>query len=397
MRVSELRANPANPNRHSPEQIELYAAVIRAHGWRRPVTVSTRSGLVVRGHGAILAAQFLGADMVPVERQAYDSEAHELADLLADNRLAQLADLDDEAVAKLLQQISGAALPTGYDDESIAELLARLTPETAVDAPARIDEAAALAAKWQTAPGQIWQLGAHRLACGDCTDPKLIARLMGGVRVTLGVTDPPYGVDYDANWRNEAAEAGLIDSPARRVGKVENDDRVDWAAAWALLPVDVVYCWHAGIHASEVQRNLEAAGFEIRAQIIWRKAHFAISRGHYHWQHEPCWYAVRKGCTASWIGDRKQTTVWDIALDANIAGGHSTQKPLECMARPMRHHMGNVFDGFLGSGTTLIAAENLGRTCYGCEISPGYVGVILQRYADAFPAKPIALLEPAAG
>jgi DNA modification methylase len=146
----------------------------------------------------------------------------------------------------------------------------------------------------------------------------------------------------------------------------------------------VAYVWHADRHASTVQSNLFDAGFEVRSQVIWAKQNFSISRGHYHWKHEPCWYAVKKGRTASWIGDRKQTTLWEINLSANADGGHGTQKPTECMERPIRNHGGDVYDPFLGSGTTLIAAENLSRQARCVEIDPGYVAVSLQRYLDAF-------------
>jgi DNA modification methylase len=118
--------------------------------------------------------------------------------------------------------------------------------------------------------------------------------------------------------------------------------------------------------------------------VIWRKPRFIISRGHYHWQHEPCWYAVRKGGSAKWCGDRSQSTVWDIALkDGGEDTNHSTQKPVECMARPIRNHGGkddDVYDPFLGSGTTIIAAEQLGRRCYGLELSPAYCDVIVARW-----------------
>ena len=123
------------------------------------------------------------------------------------------------------------------------------------------------------------------------------------------------------------------------------------------------------------------AGFEIRSEIIWRKVMFAISRGHYHWRHEACWYAVRKGSKAQWIGDRSQSTVWDIKLIDDDKGdkGHGTQKPVECMARPIRNHEGDVADPFLGSGTTVVAAEQEGRICYGMELEPKYVAVVLER------------------
>jgi DNA modification methylase len=172
------------------------------------------------------------------------------------------------------------------------------------------------------------------------------------------------------------------DSPgARRVGPVPNDDQADWRDAWALCPSDIVYCWHAGLQSAVTQEALKAAGFEIRAQIIWSKPHFPISQGHYHWRHEPCWYAVRKGGSAHWRGDRKQTTVWEMTLDPNVRGGHSTQKPVEAMERPIRNHqVESVFDPFLGSGTTLIAAERTDTTLFAMEIDPRYVDAAIVRW-----------------
>lgn len=254
------------------------------------------------------------------------------------------------------------------------------------DAEPQIDRAAELNKKWKVKPGDLWLIGEHRLLCGDSTKAEDVARLLDGAEPNLMVTDPPYGVDYDADWRNEAADKGLISHAASRVGRVENDSRVDWSEAWALFPGNVTYCWHADRHASEVQRSLESAGFEMRTQIIWAKQTFAISRGHYHWQHEPCWYAFRKGESAEWIGGRSQSTLWQITWDKNIEGGHSTQKPLECMARPIRNHEGDVYEPFCGSGTTMVAAENLKRKCYALEISPDYCAVILERMQTAFPA-----------
>ena len=228
--------------------------------------------------------------------------------------------------------------------------------------------------------GEVWALGRHRLMCGDSTKADDVARLMDGAKPNLMITDPPYGVDYEPNWRNEAADKGLISHAASRVGVVTNDDNADWRAAYALFTGDVAYVWYADRMASVSPSWLTDAGFEIRNQIIWAQSRFAISRGHYNAKHEPCLYAVRKGATANWIGDHSQTTLWDINLDKNVDGGHSTQKPLECMARPMRNHAGDVYDPFLGSGTTLIAAQRLNRVCYGMEIEPKYCDVIIKRY-----------------
>ena len=197
---------------------------------------------------------------------------------------------------------------------------------------------------------------------------------------------------------------------------VANDDRADWTSTWDLFPGDVAYVWHGGLKAALVQSNLEACGFDLRAQIIWRKPGFVISRGHYNYQHEPCLYAVRQGAdsgwkglpdpdpevleyqsreyheahalcsyavrdgeTAQWVGDYSQSTVWKIPHDKTADGGHATQKPLECMARPIRNHEGDIYEPFCGSGTTVVAAEQQARICYAIELLPECMGIILQR------------------
>ena len=200
-----------------------------------------------------------------------------------------------------------------------------------------------------------------------------MARLLDGAKPALMVTDPPYGVNYDAGWRNEK----LVGSD-RAVGEVTNDERSDWRESYALAPGPVAYVWMGG-SASPVA-DLIACGLIFRTMIVWVKNQFVISRGHYHGQHEPCWYAVRKGAQANWCGDRKQTTVWEIDKPHKSETGHSTQKPVECMERPIRNHKGDVYDPFVGSGTTLIAATNQNRRCYAIEISPSYCDVAIRRW-----------------
>jgi len=174
------------------------------------------------------------------------------------------------------------------------------------------------------------------------------------------------------------------------LGKVLNEDRADWRDAYALFPGDVAYVWHAGVFAGEVASSLTASGFDIRSQIIWAKQHFVFGRGNYHWQHEPCWYAVRRRQRSRWRGDRTQSTVWHVA-NLNPHGGnreekqtgHGTQKPVELVRRPILNHTKRgecVYDGFLGSGTTLAAAEWTERVCYGIELDPKYCDVIIQRW-----------------
>jgi DNA modification methylase len=166
-------------------------------------------------------------------------------------------------------------------------------------------------------------------------------------------------------------------------GKVENDHIADWTIAWKLFPGAVAYVWHASSHSPLVGENLKCSGFDLRNLIIWAKNHLVIGRGNYHHQHEPCWYAVRKKAKAAFVGGRKQSTLWQIPKPQKNDTGHSTQKPLECMARPIRNHASEfVYEPFSGSGTTIIACEQLGRKCRAIEISPGYVAVAIQRWAD---------------
>ena len=206
-----------------------------------------------------------------------------------------------------------------------------------------------------------------------------VERVLGDVTPLLMVSDPPYGVEYDPSWRNQAGTA-----KTKRTGKVLNDDRADWREAWALFPGDVAYVWHGALHATTVAESLEAAGFAIRCQIIWAKERLVLSRGDYHWMHEPMWYAVKKAGKGHWAGDRKQTTLWQISSrDQDADTVHGTQKPVECMRRPMLNNSSPgqaVYEPFMGSGTTLIAAETTGRVCHGIELNPAYVDVAVERW-----------------
>jgi DNA modification methylase len=227
--------------------------------------------------------------------------------------------------------------------------------------------------------GDLYELNDHRVQCGDSCDSEVVKKTLNGCKPILMVTDPPYGVNYDPEWRKKAG----VNKNDGKMGKVKNDDRVDWAPAWALFPGTVGYVWHAGRYASEVQLSLESANFSVVCQIIWAKDRLALSRGDYHWQHEPCWYVIKSKRTHNWTGGRSQTTLWNIKSRENSGIGHSTQKPLECMARPIRNNTNEgqqCYDPFLGSGTTIIAADQLNRVCYGQELAPNYCDVIVARY-----------------
>ena len=322
---------------------------------------------------------------VPVIIMRGLTEAQKRAIAIKDNGVWGQWDLDLLASgwADLPLTDWGVNLPDGWMMEK---------PEVIEDEP-QIDRAAELQVEWGTAMGQIWQLGRHRLICGDSTKREDVETLLERVKPNLMVTDPPYGVEYDASWRNEAAARGLIGQKrsTRAIGKVPNDDRADWREAWELFPGGVAYVWHAGNKAHIVAESLLACGFDLRSQIIWNKNNFVIGRGHYHPKHEPCWYAVRSGGNANWHGDRSQTTVWDIQKNQKSETGHSTQKPVECMFRPIINNSAEgeaVYDPFLGSGTTLIACEQSNRTGYGMEIDRAYVAVTLQRWKDFTKKEP---------
>lgn len=370
-----------NSRTHSDAQVEQIAASIREWGWTMPVLID-EAGQIIAGAGRVLAAQKLGLAEVPVMIARGWGEAQKRAYVIADNKLAENAGWDIALLKMELADLKLDGFELGLTGFEPGEIAALFDPRDQRGDP---DEAPEPPANPVTRPGDLWLLGAHRVVCGDATGERYVSRLLDGAKPLLMVTDPPYGVNYDADWRNRADRANGKAIGARAVGKVSNDDRVDWRAAWALFPGDVVYCWHAGHFAGVVQDSLEAVHFDIRAQIIWAKNIAVIGRGHYHFQHEPCWYAVRKGASGHWVGDRKQTSLWQIDKNMKSETGHSTQKPVECMRRPILNNStfgAIVYDPFLGSGTTLIAAELEGRVCYGLEIEPAYVDVIVQRWEN---------------
>jgi DNA modification methylase len=386
MPADQFTANPRNPRRHPQAQRDAVKGSLDTLGFIAPVIINRVSGYLIDGHERVMQALGQGDD-TPVPFIEVDlTEDEEAIALASFDWITYMATYDQDTLSDLLRDIDtdNAQLQALLDDIATQNNIS-LDEETPLeDAGPQVDRAAELQEKWQTASGQLWIIpsktgkGEHRLLCGDSTNADDVARLMGGAKPRLMVTDPPYGVEYEPEWRDEAFTVG-----DRRTGKVENDNRVDWTEAWRLSPCAVVYCWHADRHASSVQSSLEAANFIIRCQIIWAKSHFVISRGHYHWKHEPCWYAVRKGESADWAGDHSQTTLWEISLNDDVdQKTHGTQKPTECMARPIRNHEGDVYDPFLGSGTTMVAAEIARRSSFGMEISPEYCAVILQRLAD---------------
>lgn len=381
--AKDLRPNPKNWRKHPQAQQDALRGILAEVGYADALLARELPDgtlMLIDGH---LRAETTPNEIVPVLiLDVNEAEADKILATL--DPLAAMAKADTAALDSLLRQIE-----TGSED--LAKMLEELGKDAGCEwakekAEIVEDEVPEPPKDPVTKLGDLWLLGEHRLLCGDSTNQANVLQLLETRVPFIMVTDPPYGVEYDADWRDEFNTWGK----AATSSNVENDEIVDWTAAYKLSPAHVAYVWHAGVFAADLVVNLRDAGYAVRTQVIWRKPTLIMGRGHYHWQHEPCWYAVRKGGTAKWCGDRTQSTMWDIQGMHAIGRkeervGHPTQKPVECMARPIRNHGtkdDDVFDPFLGSGTTIIAAEQLGRRCYGAEISPNYCDVIVDRWQN---------------
>lgn len=381
VKLSALKLNPDNPRRIGNKEMERLVKSLQEF----PDMLSIREIVVdetmtvLGGNMRLLALKKSGAKECTAKIVTGLTPEQKREFVIKDNSGFGTWDMD--ALANMWSDLPLVEWGVDLPDDWLKK-----EEVTTADAEPQIDRAEELNKVWRVTLGDLWQIGEHRLLCGDSTKKEDVGRVMGETKAALMVTDPPYGVEYDADWRNRADRANGKPYGASAIGKVKNDDVADWTPAWLLFTGDVAYIWHADRRASEVQRSIESAGFAIRCQIVWAKQQFAISRGDYHWKHEPCWYAVRNGATGHWGGDRSQTTLWEIDKPVKSETGHSTQKPLECMSIPIRNHDSEyIYDPFLGSGTTMVACQNLNRKCRGIEISPDYCAVILQRMHDAFP------------
>lgn len=316
--TASLVPNPKNPNKHPESQVELLAQIIQAQGWRNPITISNLSGMVVKGHGRLLAAKLLGRTEVPVDHQNYASEAEEYADLIADNRLSELSEIDNVAIADLLADLDTGDVPielTGYTEDDLESLIAAIsgTDDTEDD---QVDETPEPPVLTISKRGDLWHVGDHRIICGDSTDPATIDRLMQGDLAQVVNTDPPYGVVYtgghDKEWdaiANDALEHDdlmtklLIPALRNCVRNARND------AAF--------YIWHASSTRRDFEDAMTAVGLLEKQYLIWVKNNIQMGRSDYQWAHEPCYYAEKAGQSAKWCGDRKQSTAWKVTLRDN--------------------------------------------------------------------------------
>ena len=378
--IKHLKPNPKNNNKHSKEQIDRLVKLMEYQGFRNPVVVSQRTGLMVAGHGRLEAAKKLKYKQVPVIIQEFEDDAQEYAYMTSDNAIASWAEID-------LSMVNSETLDLGPDfdidllgiKDFVIEPIEKFDPLTDEDAVPEVVHPI-------TRKGDLWLLGNHRLLCGDSTMIDDVDKLLSGKTPNTMITDPPYGVKYEAGWRADAK--GVKKTEREESSNLKNDDRSDWYDAYVLHKGNVAYVWHASAFTDVVMDGLRNAGFDIKAQIIWNKNVHALSRSDYQWKHEPCWYAIRSGKNHSWSGDRTQKTIWDVknVMFEKDGGGktsHPTQKPVELYVISIKNHTANdeyVYEPFGGSGTSIIAAEKTSRRSLTMELDEKYCDVIIKRW-----------------
>lgn len=380
MKLTKLKYNPDNPRRISPEQLDRLIKSIESLPKMmelRPIVYDPDTMHILGGNQRLAALRKMGKTEIPdnwVKSAEEMTEKEKREFILRDN--VQSGEWDfgvlEENFADFDLDDIGIELPDsfGIDEPEVTE--------DDYEQPAQIETDIVL--------GDLFSLRKdgkeiHRLLCGDATKKEDVDRLMGGATPEIMVTDPPYGVNYDPKWR-----IGALKGLGRSTGMVDNDDRADWGEAWKLSPADVAYIYHGAISSPIVAASLTDSGYDLIALIVWNKNSIVIGRGNYHNKHEPVWYCVKKGKNHRWGGSRKETTVWDIDKNQKNETNHATQKPVECMARPMRNHEClEVYDPFNGSGTTMVAAHQLSKKAYCMEINPTYCQVSLDRMQKLDP------------
>jgi len=373
----DLVPHPRNPNKHSDRQIALLAKIIGNQGWRNPIVISERSGFIVAGHGRLGAARVLNVQKVPVDVQAFESEAEEYAHLIADNRIAELAEADRNELVTLIREMEGKIDLdlTGFDAPSLEELFGEDAGND-VDAEPQVDKADELKGKWQTALGQVWELGDHRLMCGDSTDTALVEKLIGKNKAAMVLTDPPYGISYQSSGRKQ------------KFDQLANDDNVltDWIKAAA----DNSEAWFIFFCAWQKVGEWVDAGSQLGKLtnlLIWKKS---AAMGDLTGQFSPTFEIALAYNRGGRLRDGiRKSAVFDFPIESAVDFQHPTQKPTKLFVEILGGlPNGSVFDPFLGSGTTLMACEQTGRSCCGIEIDPGYVAVTLERFKEATGEEP---------
>ena len=377
--ISKLVPYVNNARTHSPEQVMKLRSSLREFGFINPIIIDRDYGIIA-GHGRLLAAKEEGITEVPCVFVDYLTEAQKKAYILADNRMAMDAGWDEELLRVEIEALQGEAFDvslTGFDEKELADLFKDGSDSDAEDDD--YDLSAALEKAAFVKRGDIWTVGRHQLMCGDATSAEDVAALMDGRKANLILTDPPYGVSFKSS-------SGLT---------IQNDSMKDEEFYHFLLASfknmadhlekgGAAYVFHADTEGLNFRRAFIDAGFHLAGCCIWVEDSLVLGRSDYQWQHEPVLYGFMQNGKHPWYSDRKQTTIWNFAKPKRNAN-HPTSKPLDLLGYPIGNSTQEnaiVIDTFGGSGSTLMACEQMNRTCCTMELDEKYASVILRRYVD---------------
>ena len=377
--ITKLVPYVNNARTHSPEQINKLRSSLREFGFINPVIIDRDYG-VIAGHGRILAAKEEGIDEVPCVFADHLTEAQKKAYIIADNRMAMDAGWDEELLRVEIEALQGEDFDvslTGFDEKELADLFAGENDDGAQDDD--FDLSAALEKASFVERGDIWTVGRHRLMCGDATSADDVAALMDGKKANLIVTDPPYGVSFKSSdgltiqndsIKGEEFYTFLYNAFTNMAAHLEKGG--------------AAYVFHADTEGLNFRKAFIDAGFHLAGVCIWVKNSLVLGRSDYQWQHEPVLYGFLQNGKHPWYSDRKQTTIWNYDKPKRNAN-HPTGKPLDLLGYPIGNSSqenGIVIDTFGGSGSTLMACEQMNRICYTMELDPKYASVILRRYVE---------------
>ena len=376
--INTLIPNARNARTHSKEQILQLRSSLREFGFVNPVIVDKDLNIIA-GHGRVLAAKAENVTEVPCVFVEHLTAAQKRAYILADNRLALNAGWDDELLTLEFSELKDLGFDlelTGFDPDEIDKLFAAESGEVQDD---DFDLTAALEQASFVLPGDVWTLGRHRLICGDATDADTVKRLMDGRQANLILTDPPYNVSFESasglKIKNDSQSAEQFYSFLLSAFLRFYENLADGGA---------FYCFHSDSEKVNFFRACVDAGFHYSTTCVWVKNALVLGRGDYQQMHEPVMYAFKNTSKHKWYSDRKQTTIWNFDKPKKNTD-HPTSKPLDLLAYPIKNSSqanAIVLDTFGGSGSTLIACEQLDRTCFMLEIDEKYASVILRRYAQ---------------
>lgn len=377
--ISKLIPYVNNARTHSPEQINKLRSSLREFGFINPVIIDRDFG-VIAGHGRILAAKEEGIAEVPCVFADHLTEAQKKAYIIADNRMAMDAGWDEELLRveiEALQAESFDTLLTGFDEKELADLFKDDTDSEAKDDD--FDLTAALEKASFVEKGDIWTVGKHRLMCGDATSAEDVSQLMGDTKANLILTDPPYGVSFKSSsgltiqndsMKDEEFYNFLLASFKNMVSHLEQGG--------------AAYVFHADTEGLNFRRAFIDAGLHLAGCCIWVKDSLVLGRSDYQWQHEPVLYGFLQNGKHKWFSDRKQTTIWNFDKPKRNAN-HPTSKPLDLLGYPIGNSTQEnavVIDTFGGSGSTMMACEQMNRVCFMMELDPKYASVILRRAVE---------------